>query len=328
MTLPDILPMTPYLREMIWGGRGLQTHFHKNLPPGKSIGESWEMSAYREMESTVACGPLAGWSLRRLVETCGSDLLGSRVCERYAGEFPLLIKLLDARQDLSVQVHPDDGYGRAQGLGEFGKMEAWYILHSDSGRIACGLEEGVGKADVEAAVSNGRVEDVIRFFDVAPGDVVFLPPGTVHALCKGVIIYEVQQSSDLTFRIYDYNRPGPDGAPRELHIVRALDVIAFNAPAQKPVNWQTLSGAGQNVPLVESPHFRLERFSAAGGRAEHASDGSFAALTLLNGSATVAGPHDAFPAQKGDTFLIPAGRSFSATRQGNGPLDYLIASVP
>jgi len=328
MTLPDILPMTPYLREMIWGGRGLQTHYQKNLPPGKSIGESWEVSAYREMESAVAHGPLVGRSLRRLVETCGSDLLGKRVCERYAGEFPLLIKLLDARQDLSVQVHPDDGYARAEGLGEFGKMEAWYILHSDAGKIACGLKEGVGKADFEAAVRHNRLEDVIRFFDVAPGDVVFLPPGTVHALCKGVMVYEVQQSSDLTFRIYDYNRPGPDGAPRELHIDRALDVIAFNTPAQKPVHWQTLSGPRHDAVIVQSPHFRLERFSPSGGCARHATDGSFAALTLLNGSAAVAGPHESFPAQKGDTFLIPAGRAFSVTQQGHTRLDYLIASVP
>ena len=140
---------------------------------------------------------------------------------RYGGRFPLLIKLLDAQQDLSIQVHPDDEYAQCNGLMESGKMEAWYVLQSDSGRVACGLVEGVGRAEFVAAHAADRVAEVVRFYPVARGDVLFLPPGTVHALCQGVVLYEVQQTSDLTFRIYDYGRP------RELHWEQALEVIDF-----------------------------------------------------------------------------------------------------
>ena len=165
--LPDILPMRPYFREMVWGGRGLQEHYRKRLPAGKCIGESWEVSAYTGMESAVCQGDFTGWSLRRLVEAHGRELLGSHVFERYGGEFPLLIKLLDARHDLSIQVHPDDCYAKAHGLGEFGKTEAWYILRSDRGRIVCGLKQGVGKSEFEAAIRDGRVEAAVRFVEVA-----------------------------------------------------------------------------------------------------------------------------------------------------------------
>ena len=231
--IPDLLPLKPYLRETVWGGRSLGTYYNKALPPDVPIGESWEVSAYKGMESIVADGPLAGQNLADLVAIYGADLLGQRVIQRYGTEFPLLIKLLDARDDLSIQVHPDDTYTRAENLGTYGKTEAWYILKSDQGRVACGLKHGVDKHSLELSIRENRLQDTVQFFDVQEGDVIFVPPGTVHALCQNVMIYEVQQSSDLTFRIYDYNRPGTDGKPRELHIDRALDVIAFDAPAAR-----------------------------------------------------------------------------------------------
>ncbi len=327
--LPALLPMRPYLREMIWGGRGLQRQYNKPLPPGKSIGESWEVSGYPEMESMVAGGPLSGWTLRRLVETHGKELLGDRLHSRYAGEFPLLIKLLDAQQNLSIQVHPDDAYARKQGLGEFGKAEAWYVLHSDNGQIAYGLKDGVGKPEFEAAVRSECVEDAVQFFTVQPGDVIAMPPGAVHALCKGVMVYEVQQSSDLTFRIYDYNRPGPDGSPRELHIDRALDVITFDDRSREPLHWRTLPGAQENHTLLaESDHFRLERFSPTQAITEHTTGASFAALTLLDGNAEIRADEESCRAFRGDTVLIPAGRAFALTRQDNIHLEYLVSSVP
>ena len=327
--LPALLPMCSYLREMIWGGRGLKRQYYKPLPPSKSIGESWEISAFPDMGSTVAGGPLSGWTLRRLVEAHGKELLGDRLYSRYAGEFPLLIKLLDAQQDLSIQVHPDDGYARKQGLGKFGKAEAWYVLHSDDGQIACGLKDGVGKPEFEAAVRGGGVEDVVQFFTVQPGDVISMPPGTVHALCKGVMVYEVQQSSDLTFRIYDYKRPSPDGRPRELHIDRALDVITFGDRVREPLHWRRLPGAQANrALLVESDHFRLERFSPAEASTEHTTGASFAALTLLCGNAEIRTDKESCRAFRGDTVLIPAGRAFVLTRQDDTHLEYLVSSVP
>ena len=192
--IPDLLPLKPYLRETVWGGRSLGTYYNKALPPDVPIGESWEVSAYKGMESIVADGPLAGQNLADLVATYGADLLGQRVIQRYGTEFPLLIKLLDARDDLSIQVHPDDTYTRAENLGTYGKTEAWYILKSDHGRVACGLKDGVDKHNLELSIRENRVQDTVQFFNVQEGDVIFVPPGTVHALCQNVMIYEVQQS--------------------------------------------------------------------------------------------------------------------------------------
>ena len=327
--LPCVLPLKPYLREMIWGGRRLQDRYDKALPRGRNFGESWEVSAYPGMESVVSAGPLSGRSLRGLVGTHGRELLGASVFNRYGGEFPLLVKLLDAHQDLSIQVHPDDAYARLKHLGKFGKMEAWYVLQSENGRIACGLKPGVDKPAFVDAINNNRVSDAVEFYDARPGDVVFIPPGTVHALCAGVIVYEVQQSSDITFRIYDYNRPGADGKPRELHIESALQVIAFEGPHPKPVASSALFGSrpGQTL-LVESEHFRLERFSPSDNRIDHSPCASVAAVTFIEGDADVLGANESFRARKGDTFLIPAGRDFAVIRQGESPPEYLVSSIP
>ncbi len=327
--LPSVLPLKPYFREMIWGGRRLREQYGKALPPGRNFGESWEVSAYPGMESVVSAGPFTGRSLRVLVETHGRELLGASAFDRYGGEFPLLVKLLDAHQDLSIQVHPDDAYARMKHLGKFGKMEAWYVLQSDSGRIACGLKPGVDKSAFVDAINDDRVSDAVEFFDARPGDVVFIPPGTVHALCAGVIVYEVQQSSDITFRIYDYKRPGVDGKPRELHIESAVDVIAFDGPRREPVASSTLSGVSrQQALLVESEHFRLERFKLSESRTDHPRCASLAALTVLAGGGEISGGDDVYRAGKGDTFLIPAGRDFAVIRQGESPPEYLVSSVP
>ena len=327
--LPGVLPLKPCFREMIWGGRGLQEQFDKALPPARRYGESWEISAYPGMESIVATGPLAGRSLRGLVESHGRELLGGAVFDRYGSEFPLLVKLLDAHQDLSIQVHPDDAYARMNRLGSFGKMEAWFVLWSENGRIACGLKPGVDRSEFVDAIDNNRVSDAVEFFDARPGDVVFIPPGTVHALCAGVMVYEVQQSSDVTFRIFDYNRPGANGKPRELHVDDALAVIDFEGPRRKPVASSTLpsTSSGQAL-LVESEHFRLERFIPSGNRIDHPPGTSVSAVTFIQGSAGIQGGGDAFRAGKGDTFLIPAGREFAVVGCDDSTAEYLVASVP
>ncbi|MDA0745410.1 MAG: class I mannose-6-phosphate isomerase [bacterium] len=327
--LPTILPLASYLKETIWGGDNLARHYNKKLPPNCPIGESWEVSAYPGQESTVCAGPLSGSTLRAIAQIHGRELLGQSTFDRYRGEFPLLIKLLDARQDLSIQVHPDDSYVQKHSLGTFGKMEAWYILRSENGRVAYGLKPGITPQGFEMAVQENRTEDVVQFFPVHPGDVVFVPPGTVHALCQGVMIYEVQQSSDLTFRIYDYNRTGPDGSPRELHVDQARDVIAFNTPEPEPVSWKNLCGSDPTCTLlVASEHFRLERFAPESASTEHNSGTSFSALTVIAGQAEISAPQESFPAKEGSTFLIPAERAFTLSRQGNLPLEYLISSVP
>jgi len=328
MRLPDVLLMRPYFREVVWGGRRLQERYGKDLPAGKPIGESFEVSACRGQESAVANGPLAGWSLSRLASTFGEELVGPRAWERYGGEFPLLIKLLDARDDLSIQVHPDDAYARSRGLGRWGKAEAWFVLHSEGGRIAHGLQEGVDRKELEEAIGAGRVEEAVEFFAVEPGEVVVSPPGTVHALCRGVMVYEVQQPSDLTFRLFDYHRLGLDGKPRELHVAQALEVIDFAARLPGPVPWHQLPEAQDDrAVLVENEHFRLNLYGPQGDRVEHGAGDSFLALTLLRGRAQVQGRQEAQQLGPGDTVLVPVHREFRLIRQGEALLEYLIASM-
>jgi mannose-6-phosphate isomerase len=327
LPLPDVLPMRPYFRELIWGGRQLQTLYGKDLPDGKTIGESFEVSACQDQESRVAAGSLAGRSLQSLVEEYQGELVGEAVWKHHGNLFPLLIKLLDAQDDLSIQVHPDDAYARAKGLGAQGKMEAWYVLHSEGGQIIYGLREGVDAADLTAAVDAGRVEEVVQSFEVKRGDVVFSPPGTVHALCRGVMIYEVQQSSDLTFRIYDYNRPGLDGKPRELHIDAALDVIRFADKLPIPTSWRQLPGArSEGARLVESEHFRLDLYCPGERRHRHHANGSFLVLTLIQGEATIRGRQEEYHLKSGDTVLVPARREIEVERNGEAGLEYLLAS--
>lgn len=321
--LPDVLPLRPYLREMVWGGRRLAELYGKPLPPDKPIGESFEVSAFPERDSTVASGPLEGEPLGRLVAEHGEALVGRATVERYGREFPLLIKLIDAQQDLSVQVHPDDAYARDRKLGTFGKSEAWYVVHSDGGRVALGLREGVGRPELVQAIRAGAVEEAVQFHDVAPGDVVSLPPGTVHALCRGVMVYEVQQSSDITFRLYDYGRLGLDGKPRQLHRSEALEVIDFGAGPRRP---EPAGEMGERTCLVEDRHYRLDGGRLKGAVQVEAGE-TFAALTVTAGRMQVTGGDGAScTLGAGDSALVPAGHSVAlAPADGSGTADYLLA---
>ena len=318
MVLPSILKMNPFFRPVVWGGRRLSTEFGKHLPEDQKIGESFEVSAVPGMESVVVSGPLAGRNIRELTAEYGPDLLGEEVHRRYSGEFPLLIKLLDANDDLSIQVHPDDAYAQANHLGNFGKMEAWVVLRSKGGRVASGLKENVDRQALVSALNAGKVEDVVEFHPVSEGDIVTLPPGTVHALCRGVMIYEVQQSSSITFRLYDYNRRDADGSLRELHIDQSLDVIDFGASAAIPAPVDTQLA-------VASEHFTLEQYGGESDRF-HDAKRSFSCLTILSGGAEIRSGAETLSLNLADTVVIPASRSFEITPK---PVTrYLVSSVP
>ena len=312
-SLPDILPLEPYLRPTVWGGRRLGERFGKDLPPGAPVGESLEVSALPGAESVVRSGPLAGRGLAGLAEEFGEALVGAPVRARYGDEFPLLIKLIDAAEDLSIQVHPDDGYARREGLGAFGKTEAWYVL--DSGGIVLGLREGVDRRRLEQALAAGRAEEAVRYRPVEAADVVLLPAGTVHALGRGVMVYEVQQASDLTFRLYDYGRPGLDGRPRELHLEQAMEVIDFEAPTPEPRAAPTPGPDGE--VLVEAAAFRLTLF---GEGPRLLGSEVFAAVSVVAGAARLGD----VCLGAGDSALVPADRQVSL-RPADPSLQYLVA---
>jgi mannose-6-phosphate isomerase len=229
MTPNEIYPMTftPVLRDYIWGGRRLETLFGRELPPG-IVAESWEISGHPSGSTPAANGPWAGHLLPEILDTLGERLAGTRA--RWAldrGRFPLLIKLLDANQDLSLQVHPGDAYALAH-ENDLGKAEMWYVLHAEpEADLILGLEPDVTAKRLLEALATGDTEAVLRSLPVKAGQAVDVPAGTLHALRAGLVVTEIQQNSDATYRVHDWGRVGADGKPRPLHLDRAMAVTDF-----------------------------------------------------------------------------------------------------
>jgi mannose-6-phosphate isomerase len=273
------LTFTPVFRDYIWGGRNLETKLGRVLPPG-IIAESWDISGHPSSPTPVDYGPLAGQTLPAVLDLLGEDLVGQRAQAMLArGKFPLLIKLLDANQPLSVQVHPADAYAQAHENGELGKTEMWYILAAEPGAyLIYGLKPGVTPASFRRALEAGQLETCLHQTMVQPGDTIFVPSGTVHALMQGLIVAEIQQTSDTTYRVYDWNRQGADGQPRPLHIDKALEVINFNMIEPGPARPRLLSEANglRREELVCCPYFCAERVTFDRGGASFAGrcDGS------------------------------------------------------
>jgi len=262
------LTFEPVYRDYMWGGRRLATLLGRDIPPG-TVAESWEISGHPSSPTMVAAGPLRGLSLPQVLERFGSDLVGAHSADMLMrGAFPLLVKILDAREDLSVQVHPDDAYACAHEGGELGKTEMWYILYAEPGaELIHGLRPGVTPGSFRAALRDGCLPTQLRTVQVRPGDAVFVPSGTVHALRSGIMTVEIQQNSDTTYRVYDWDRVGADGKPRELHVDRALEVIAFGPQPEalvRPV-LRRKPGGVRVESLVSCDKFDVERVTLADG---------------------------------------------------------------
>jgi mannose-6-phosphate isomerase len=243
LPLHDPLRFQPFLRTSAWGGRALGRFLGKNLPAGALVGESWEVSDHPSHASVLATGPLFGHTLRQLMQWHRDELLGPAAahCDR----FPWLIKLLDARDWLSVQVHPDEQAVRKLLPGEGAKTEAWLVLDAQPGSlIYAGLQPGIGPTELREALRQRTIPDCLHRFEPKRGDLLFLPAGTVHAVGGGVLLAEIQQTSDATFRLYDWDRPGP---ARPLHVEEALASIDW---AQGPVHPTT---------SIRCPYFAVER---------------------------------------------------------------------
>ncbi len=256
----------PVLKEYIWGGYSLARLLNRPVPADRPIAESWEIAAHANGTTNVANGPYAGRSLTRLLDEFGEALVGRRA--RWALErdrFPLLIKLLDAAQSLSVQVHPDDAYALSHEGNELGKSEMWVVLHAQpDAAVVLGMEPGVTRESFRAALISGRLAPLLHTIPVAAGDHVCVPAGSLHAILGGVLIAEIQQNSDTTYRVYDWNRLQKNGHPRPLHIEKALEVINFEqiAPALPAVQTvQTVPGPAGIVRerLCETRYFAVER---------------------------------------------------------------------
>lgn len=288
------LTFAPRLKHYMWGGRRLADLFGRDLPEGV-VAESWEVSGHASEPSLVDRGPLAGRDLPVLVAEYGVSLVGARgreAAER--GVFPLLVKLLDATHALSVQVHPDNEYAAAHNLDEPGKTEMWYVLHAEQGAcIIHGLRAGIDRAALRRAVSRGTVPDCLNRVPVEAGDAILVPAGTVHGILSGIVLVEIQQCSDTTYRIHDWDRSGPDGRPRQLHIERALEVIDFAGAGPVSVAPRLVHEGGgvKREVVAECEHFVVDRVSIdAGCDFEALLDGETCEVWgVLSGAATLEG---------------------------------------
>ena len=269
------LVMAPYFRhgsETPWGGSMLRDLFMKDSPD-EMTGEALEVSALEGRESMVLNGAFAGQTLTSMIRRWGKDLTGD-----IEGEFPLLIKLLDAKELLSVQVHPDDAYARANEGGKLGKTEAWVVLSCESGaRLAYGVE--THGRDLREMVAEGDIESALNWVNVRPGDVLYIPAGTVHALGGGIQCYEVQQSSDVTYRFWDWGRVGKDGKPRELHTQKALDVSKVGDILPKCEGATVLRKGGSITYYISDGNFELGRLNVSGKMPLH--DGRMHMITPM-----------------------------------------------
>jgi len=286
------LRFRPRLKELVWGT------------------ESWDVSAVRGDVSVVREGMLKGNSLAELVEVYMGELVGDAVFARFGEEFPLLIKRIDARDRLSVQVHPTDEIAAAR-HGAFGKTEMWYVLENKPGAtLFVGFKEGTTREMYTEAVERGTVGELLNEVPVAPGDTFFIPAGTVHAIGEGIVLAEIQQTSDVTYRIFDWNRVGVDGKPRQLHTEWALDAIDFAAPIR---HIRQSPPAGEAALLVESPYFTTNVVNVA-GRVERslAARDSFTIFICVGGSVTVRTPGGESELREGDAVLIPADQNEAA----------------
>ena len=294
------LTFDPYIRPQVWGGRRLATELGRSLPPEGRFGESWEISSHPLHVSRVADGPFAGRTINELWESHREELAGPGFGA--VSQFPLLVKYLDCDDNLSVQVHPDDAQARAAGH-SCGKSEAWYVLEAEpTAQIYAGFKPGVDRAEVERRLDDGSLVESLNVFTPQRGDSYYIAAGTVHALGGGLLVAEIQQPSDVTYRLYDWDRVGSNGQPRELHREPALAAINWNAPAVQPKRY---SGSGQLESLIQCPHFSLDLWSVQS--AEPAPVTGPAVALMVEGELTVRSANG-HPKQhgRGDVLFLPA----------------------
>jgi len=300
------LRFEPIFKPTLWGGRRLAEVLRRPLPGSDPIGEAWVLSDQGDQPSRVAAGPFRGQTLRQLLEQAAPRLLGPHFPA--GSRFPLLLKFLDARDTLSVQVHPDDRHTHLLPPGQRGKTEAWVVLHADPGsRIYAGLQPGLSPDDLRRALRAGTIADCLGAFQPQPGDCFFLRAGTVHALGGGVVLFEVQQNSDVTFRLYDWDRTdAKTGKPRQLHIEESLACTDFAAGPCGPVTPVVeATHPIRREGLVRCPHFTLARlhgeqpFSVGG-------DGRCRVLVGIQGQAQLEQDGAQQPFGPGDVVLLAA----------------------
>ena len=298
------LKFEPILKERLWGGTKLGEVLHKKIP-NDITGESWELSAVEGDVSIVANGPWKGTSLQSLIDEHQDSLLGRSVFDRFGTEFPILIKFIDAKKDLSIQLHPNDELAQKR-HGSFGKTEMWYIMDDDPGaELIVGFNKEVEKTEYQERVENGSLLDILNYEEVAEGDTFFINTGKIHAIGAGVLLAEIQQTSDITYRVFDFNRKDKNGNLRELHTELALDAIDYSKKDDFKVSYPQAENATN--PMVECPYFKTDYLNLDRDfEQDLASRDSFTIYLCVKGKARFKSEGGEADLVKGETLLIPA----------------------
>ena len=296
------MKLTAPCKDYIWGGNRLSEEYGK-VSNADKIAESWELSCHKDGESVIAEGEFAGMALTAFIEKAGREVLGNN-CRKFE-YFPILIKLIDAKDNLSVQVHPNNEYAQRV-EGEYGKTEMWYIVDCDPGaELLYGFKHDITKEEFERRIKDNTLLEVTNSVKVHKGDVFFIESGTLHAIGKGILIAEIQQNSNTTYRIYDYGRVGADGKPRQLHIDKAVEVTKLTPPKYpcKAIGDEEIKDGYTELLLSKCEYFQVKKLSIHEKCALEAGCGSFNSILVLDGQGEINGVE----LKKGDSCFIPSG---------------------
>lgn len=311
-----ILKLKPSCKDYLWGGNKLRTEFGIDSDK-ETLAESWELSCHPDGPSYIINGEAAGQTLAEYIDANGKEVLG-KDCESFE-EFPVLIKFIDAKKDLSIQVHPDDSYA-LKNEGQYGKTEMWYVMEAEEGAsLFYGFSREVSKEEFEQRIQNRTLTEVLNKVEIHKGDVLFIDPGTIHAIGAGCLIAEIQQNSNVTYRVYDYGRKGVDGKERELHVDKALQVTK-REPAVKNKD------VGLHVETCQ--YFTVDKVILDGLRRKkltgEADGSSFVSVLMLNGQGKISACGETLDVKKGDSIFITAG---SGEYQMEGEMEALLTTV-
>lgn len=317
------MKLTPPCKDYLWGGTRLKTEFGK-VSPFDKVAESWELSCHKDGQSVIANGEFAGMTLSDYIAKQGKGVLGAD-SEKFE-YFPILIKLIDAKESLSVQVHPDNEYAlRVEG--EYGKTEMWYIVDCEPGaQLLYGFREKISKEEFQRRIEDNTLLEVTNSVEVKKGDVFFIDAGTLHAIGKGILIAEIQQNSNTTYRIYDFGRLGPDGKPRQLHVDKAVEVTKLEPPTRscRPQGERQQHEGYASTLLASCDYFTVTRMEVKTSLSLCAEEKSFQSILCLDGCGTVRFGEETLSFQKGDSVFIPAGMG---AYQVEGACEFLFTTV-
>jgi mannose-6-phosphate isomerase len=295
------IKVQPIFKEIIWGGNRLKTDYNK-VSDLNNIAESWELTVRDDGMNAIVGGEFDGLTMQEYIDKNGFSVVTNKELDR----FPLLIKFIDAEDNLSIQVHPDDEYGMKT-ANSLGKTEMWYVIDAKPGaKLVYGLKKGCTVDTLRKAIENGSVEEQLNFVDVKKGDVFFIPSGLVHAIGAGILLAEIQQNSNITYRVYDYNRLGKDGKPRELHVKDALNVIV-NRTDDEIDKIRFSTNAKNDNTLASCEYFNVEKHFIDGDLEFSTNAESFNSILCLDGNGKIEYNGESFSLVKGDSYFIPAG---------------------